>query len=128
MREIMTELRLIKEDEEVVIYLNGVPADIILTMVLAIDRLASLTKTPHDKIIKAIEETLPEVNMQLQSKDEQTADRLAEYENTGLEPKEVRLIANVLREVGETYNCHFNFVVKAVERYASTEGEVKNEH
>ena len=42
MREIMTELRLIKEDEEVVIYLNGVPADIILTMVLAIDRLASL--------------------------------------------------------------------------------------
>lgn len=42
------------------------------------------------------------------------ADRLAAYEDTGLTPEEVKLIANVLREVGETYNCWFNYVAQCV--------------
>lgn len=41
-------------------------------------------------------------------------DRLAAYEDTGLTPEEVKLIANVLREVGETYNCWFNYVAQCV--------------
>lgn len=41
-------------------------------------------------------------------------ERLAAYEDTGLEPKEAQLIANVLREVGETYNCWFDYVVNCV--------------
>lgn len=53
-------------------------------------------------------------------------DRLAAYENTGLTPKEVQLISNVLQEVGVTYNCHFNFVVKVLKEYAESEG-AKNE-
>lgn len=41
-------------------------------------------------------------------------DRLAAYEDTGMAPKEVKLIANALREVGETYNCWFNYVAQCV--------------
>ena len=41
-------------------------------------------------------------------------DRLAAYEDIGMTPKEVKLIANVLREVGETYNCWFNYVAQCV--------------
>lgn len=51
------------------------------------------------------------------------SDRLEAYESTGLEPKEVQLISNVLREVGETYNCHFNFIVKVLKEYADVGGE-----
>lgn len=40
--------------------------------------------------------------------------RLADYEDTGLEPKQAMLISNVLREVGETYNCWFDYVVNCV--------------
>lgn len=46
-------------------------------------------------------------------------DRLAAYENTGLEPKQSMLISNVLREVGETYNCWFDYVANCT---------VKNSH
>lgn len=38
------------------------------------------------------------------------AHRLADYEDTGLTPKEVRLISNVLEDVGETYNCRWEYV------------------
>ena len=41
-------------------------------------------------------------------------DRLAAYEDTGMTPKQVRLISNVLQEVGETYNCWFDYVVNCV--------------
>lgn len=40
--------------------------------------------------------------------------QLAAYEDTGLEPKQAMLISNVLREVGETYNCWFDYVVNCV--------------
>lgn len=39
---------------------------------------------------------------------------LADYEDTGMTPKQVRLISNVLQEVGETYNCWFDYVVNCV--------------
>lgn len=42
------------------------------------------------------------------------AHRCAAYEDTRLEPEEVKLIANALREVGETYNCWFNYVAQCV--------------
>lgn len=41
-------------------------------------------------------------------------DKLAAYEDTGLEPEEVKHFTNVCQEAGETYNCHFNYVVKCV--------------
>lgn len=41
-------------------------------------------------------------------------DRLSDYEDTGLDPKQAMLISNVLREVGETYNCWFDYVVNCV--------------
>lgn len=44
--------------------------------------------------------------------------RLAAYEDIGLEPKQVRKIANVLQEVGQEYNCRFEFVAEVVEKYA----------
>lgn len=40
--------------------------------------------------------------------------RFKAYEDISLEPEEVKLIANVLREVGETYNCWFNYVAQCV--------------
>lgn len=40
--------------------------------------------------------------------------KLAAYEDTGLEPEEVKHFTNVCQEAGETYNCHFNYVVKCV--------------
>lgn len=48
------------------------------------------------------------------SKLKEIVDRLAAYEDTGLEPKQAMLISNVLREVGETYNCWFDYVVNCV--------------
>jgi hypothetical protein len=45
-------------------------------------------------------------------------DRLAAYEDIGLEPKQVRKIANVLQEVGQEYNCRFEFVAEVVEKCA----------
>lgn len=45
---------------------------------------------------------------------EPMVDRLAAYEETGMTPKQVRLISNVLQEVGETYNCWFDYVVNCV--------------
>lgn len=44
-------------------------------------------------------------------------DRLAAYEDTGLEPKQVHKIANVLQEIGQEYNCRFEFVAEIVEKY-----------
>lgn len=41
-------------------------------------------------------------------------DKLAEYENTGLTPKQVKLISNILQDVGEEYNLRFEYVVKCV--------------
>ena len=38
--------------------------------------------------------------------------RLAAYEDTGLEPKEVQKISNVFRDISEEYNCWFDFAVK----------------
>lgn len=45
---------------------------------------------------------------------QEVVDRLAAYEDTGLEPKQAMLISNVLREVGETYNCWFDYVVNCI--------------
>lgn len=50
--------------------------------------------------------------------DGDVVDRLAAYEDIGLEPKQVRKIANVLQEVGQEYNCRFEFVAEVVEKYA----------
>ncbi len=50
--------------------------------------------------------------------EEDAINRLAAYEDTGLEPKQVRKIANVLQEVGQEYNCRFEFVAEVVEKYA----------
>ena len=38
--------------------------------------------------------------------------RLAAYEDTGLEPREAQKISNVFRQVSEEYNCWFDFAVK----------------
>lgn len=48
-------------------------------------------------------------------------DRLAAYENTGLEPKQVQKISNVFRQFGEEYNCWFDYVVDFVCKYAKAE-------
>lgn len=46
------------------------------------------------------------------------AHRLADYEDTGLTPKEVRLISNVLEDVGETYNCRWEYVKNCLVGYS----------
>ena len=53
--------------------------------------------------------------------------RLAAYEDTGLTPEEVKLIANVLREVGETYNCWFNYVAQCVIEHSKLQELVQAE-
>ena len=39
-------------------------------------------------------------------------ERLAAYEDTGLEPKKVRLIKNCIAEVSQEYNTMFEYIVK----------------
>ncbi len=51
--------------------------------------------------------------------------RLEAYENTGLEPKQVRKTANVLGQFGEEYNCWFNYVADFMCKYAQAEREGK---
>lgn len=46
------------------------------------------------------------------------ARRLADYEDTGLTPKEVKLISNVLEDVGETYNCRWEYVKSCLVGYS----------
>lgn len=53
--------------------------------------------------------------------------RLAAYEDTGLTPEEVKLIANALREVGETYNCWFNYVAQCVIEHSKLQEFVQAE-
>lgn len=55
------------------------------------------------------------------------ANRLAAYEDTGLTPEEVKLIANALREVGETYNCWFNYVAQCVIEHSKLQEFVQAE-
>lgn len=68
--------------------------------------------------IIAISDIMPEIYAGLSFSETnaltKALNRLAAYEDTGLTPKEVKLIANVLREVGETYNCWFNYVAQCV--------------
>ena len=44
--------------------------------------------------------------------------RLAVYEDTGLEPEDVLRISNILRLVGEDFNCRLVFVAQALVKYA----------
>ena len=50
----------------------------------------------------------------LHNEQQEYINKLAAYEDTGLEPEEVKHFTNVCQEAGETYNCHFNYVVKCV--------------
>ena len=44
--------------------------------------------------------------------------RLAAYEDTGLTPEDVLRISNLLRLVGEDFNCRLVFVAQALVKYA----------
>lgn len=47
--------------------------------------------------------------------------QLVSYEHIGLQPKQVRKIANVLQQFGEEYNCWFNYVADFICKYAPAE-------
>lgn len=49
--------------------------------------------------------------------------KLAEYEDTGLEPRMVQLIKNCIAEVSEEYNSLFDYVAKTFTTYAKAEEE-----
>lgn len=49
--------------------------------------------------------------------------RLAEYEETGLEPKQAKIIYGILAEVAEDRNCHFDFVTQCVLQAGKAEKE-----
>ena len=68
--------------------------------------------------IVALSDMMPEIYAELSFSETnaltEALNRLAKYEDTGLEPNQAMLISNVLREVGETYNCWFDYVVNCV--------------
>ncbi len=60
------------------------------------DKAIEIINTLHTERLDYDSEYLPLIDC---------AHRCAAYEDTHLEPEEVKLIANALREVGKTYNC-----------------------
>lgn len=85
------------------------------------DRLISVSKITGLPIISALQESWGEDSCSNACKVyvendcagcpvQAAVSRLAAYENTGLEPKAVKLLSNILQEVGETYNVRFEYV------------------
>ena len=51
-----------------------------------------------------------------------TVKHLSDYEGTDLTPKEAKLFSNIFRDVGETYNCGYEYVKNCVLNNSCTAG------